>query len=367
MALVNNSESNEGEPGWTTDQVLQTTSTQETTEDTSPETLYRFTVAARSDVEDSLQTEPLYFFTKGRKERPPHRDFVINSPAAATGDEATPTTVYHYTRTQGLLGIIGHKSLRATLLQYLNDDREYLYVYQQAISYLGRIRSLDKWIDQFGDLAAGIRRGLALPNSSLPMGEPGHRFTISFTELEDDLSQWRSYGRTGDSYAIGFRTSALEEFASSMEGWSFVRCVYGESPNSRSIIRSLTETFASYGHGKYDSVEAAIDGLRRQLANLAPVTKDPSFSAEKEWRLVSPPISVNDEDYLVKYREGSNAMIPYIDVPLPAGDSNGGTLSKVVVGPGPSLPAAVLSTVGMLASHRIHIGVMPTRAPFRTV
>ena len=63
-----------------------------------------------------------------------------------------------------------------------------------------------------------------------------------------------------------------------------------------------------------------------------PAIKNPSFAEEKEWRLVSPPISV--EHPQVKFREGGSMLIPFFDLKLSEGEE---PLSIKSVSIGPTL------------------------------
>lgn len=293
-------------------------------------------------------------------------DIAVLAPAGAGEEEPhLPSVVYHYTRAGGLIGIVKNASIWATMLPYLNDDQEYLYIYRLAVNYLDRLAAFKGWVSKYPALAAAIQRQLAQADAPLPLGGPAHRFVVSFSTLEDDLSQWRSYGRPGEGYALGFDPRWFGNLA----GWQFLRCTYGEEPVGDLVQEAMHSMFRRFNAGEFESEEAAVRDLRAALAVHAPTAKHQSFSAENEWRLVSPPINVLDGDPLVEYREGLGTLIPYIQVSLSlAGDpETPPALVKLIVGPGPSMESAALSALGLMATRGIHVAVSTSDAPYRAV
>jgi hypothetical protein len=51
--------------------------------------------------------------------------------------------------------------------------------------------------------------------------------------------------------------------------------------------------------------------LRGEFYSVAASIKHPAFSAEVEWRLVSPPIDLKDK--CVQFRPGKTTLVPYIE------------------------------------------------------
>src|SRR5580698_8671217 len=98
-----------------------------------------------------------------------------------------PSILYHYTTTEGLLGIIESKELWATNILFLNDTSELVDAFKLFASEL-----------EANPIKLGERKGwlqtMILP--SLETAEVDH-FVVSFCENGDLLSQWRAYGAKG--------------------------------------------------------------------------------------------------------------------------------------------------------------------------
>jgi hypothetical protein len=121
--------------------------------------------------------------------------------------------LYHYTSGGGLLGIVDSEALWATQAQYLNDGKELGLAYDIALSLLDEFESRNP------SGTSALRTYLNNTRHS------AHIFIGSFSEQGDELSQWRAYGRTGDSYSLGFDARALASAATQI-GWRLVPCVY---------------------------------------------------------------------------------------------------------------------------------------------
>lgn len=339
-----------------------------TAKDLAPGSLHKIGVAAVSHGGVESLTAEICLLTKPSVDQLQPRRHDNSSPYSGTRPDSRKR-VYHYTRTSGLAGILKSSTLRATLLHYMNDNREYLYVYRQAVEYLRRIPDIKKHAEESPELALAIQEDLPRVKETVPTGKDAHRFVISFTEAEDDLSQWRAYGGIGEGYTLGFSATGLYDLARAMPGWSFVKCGYGEGAQHSNVVSALKRAFASYKASGRKDAEAAVEALQNALAVYAPIVKHEAFVAEREWRLISPPLSVFRDEDGVEYREGSTTLIPYVAVKLPLNgpEDAPGRLAGVSVGPGPNPDLALHSVLGLLATRGIYVGVSLTRAPYRSL
>jgi hypothetical protein len=111
--------------------------------------------------------------------------------------------VWHYTSADGLMGILAHGEMFFTHIACLNDHLEQRY---------------------FGDLVHQGVRALMMNNADPALavmlkyadGALADRdfsatwhFAACFSEVADDLGQWRGYGGGECGYAIGFDVQAL--------------------------------------------------------------------------------------------------------------------------------------------------------------
>jgi hypothetical protein len=115
----------------------------------------------------------------------------------------SPDELFHYTSPEGLIGIIGSRSLWASDMLCLNDSSEATYAH-------GLIQG-----------ALDMDNGRLLPPKHRSEFEEGLRsafrmyspFVTCFCENGDLLSQWRGYGGAGEGFALGFRRSWLASSA----------------------------------------------------------------------------------------------------------------------------------------------------------
>jgi hypothetical protein len=116
-----------------------------------------------------------------------------------------PRILYHYTTQDGLLGILLGHTIWATHSQYLNDKSEYLYALnliregakeRRLVADEAERGALDLIIDRARDYLASI-----------------NVCVCSFSSVHDSLSQWRAYGGSTSSYAIGFDRKFLSDVA----------------------------------------------------------------------------------------------------------------------------------------------------------
>lgn len=293
---------------------------------------------------------------------------------SATGERDTeggaesPQTLYHYTTAAGLQGILETKRIWATELRFLNDERELQFgidllaaELQRQVAERDTRQSLPKIIE-----VLSVHRILR------------HYFVACFCEQGDLLSQWRGYASPG-GYALGFAVEecGLPEWAvrflpvvydrpsaqSMASGWASATAdrflhVFDErldaaitGPSPQPTVAQLIKEF---GHDRFDEMEA-----------IAAALKDPSFSEEREWRIIaeSHPQAAGDREVL--FRAGSLGPTPYISVPM-SPDRDSLPLREVIVGPGPNSRARAEAVRMLLWKHGYHeVSVVTSKVPYR--
>jgi hypothetical protein len=111
--------------------------------------------------------------------------------------------LYHYTTAEGLLGILAEQTIWATNFRYLNDSTEFLYGLSivRALAARNKARRVGDRRGPWLELLDAMCDAVAA-NSNL--------YTACFSELRDDLSQWRAYGgRAEDRFCLGFNAGSL--------------------------------------------------------------------------------------------------------------------------------------------------------------
>lgn len=243
----------------------------------------------------------------------------------------TPPKLFHYTNTQGLLGILDSQYLWATHVSYLNDATEIRYTYElvEEISEdLIAQEDRDKETTSDRDDPLFIYRTF-LYRLSYKTARPKPKsdiYVACFCEEDDLLSQWRGYGSMGSGYAIGFDTNRLNHPRDSIR----LRKVEYSRDEQKQILHKILEVVGDslkrVTKGMtYDTARPHADShaliFEEEVVKYAAFFKHPTFREEQEWRLIYFPTE-NSYSSQIKFRSGSLGIIPYTQISLPDGKNN---------------------------------------------
>jgi hypothetical protein len=226
-----------------------------------------------------------------------------------------PPQLFHYTSPAGLIGIAETRRLWATNAVFLNDRKELVhaidYVHEVVENRLGTSGSKNLLSDSEKTLLKEMDRHAGAAATGI--------FVASLTEMGDQLSQWRAYCPPSGGYSIGFPSDQLKSMALAQE-YYLTPCVYDHS-TQLAIIEELIDhhvkLYRKRIKGKQTCVEVRTDvvwAFQTEVTRYGPILKHPSFSEEREWRLVSSPYSSGDAR--ICYRPGRNSIVPYSEFAL---------------------------------------------------
>lgn len=264
--------------------------------------------------------------------------------------------LYHYTTQAGLLGIVTSRQIWATGIQYLNDTTEYGY----AIELIREVSAGRKF------LCASIAPDpiSALMDGKWP-GETEGLFVTSFSELPDQLSQWRAYSRGGNGFSLGFDWGAFAPALAHLP-FSLSPCVYDPTIQRQLIGELLAPHLCPDSRPPDIDPVTALNKLMSFLSEViivAPMFKHPAFAEEREWRLVSAPLPAGHKG--LGFREGRSTLVPYVPFPL-EGPGLPFSLAEVVVGPTPHPKLSLRAVATLLAQAGLaNITVRGSAVPFR--
>jgi hypothetical protein len=271
-------------------------------------------------------------------------------------DPEPPPRLYHYTTAKGLLGIIDKKEIWASHTQYLNDQFEF----QHAVSLIKEESVAMREMPEH-DAQHPLLDQMA---SSVEDRDSINVCVCSFSECGDVLSQWRAYGR-GAGFSVSFSGPFLRGVSRKERFW-LVKCIYEEA-DQRSLLRTLLNDVLG------ENTQKELDGrgeeripggnLAAYLNRYAPILKHKSFAAEKEWRIISRPLSCTRERF--EFRPGTSMLVPYFRIPL-AGAAETLQIEEILVGPTPHPHQSRQSVQSLLLKHGLRTTkVHNTVAPFR--
>jgi hypothetical protein len=272
-----------------------------------------------------------------------------------------PTPLYHYTDVRGLSGILQDQAIWASNIHYLNDSQEFDYAVTLA---KGVILERAQATADHREKEALTTLGTRLP--------PGRRidvFVASFSEDGAILSQWRGYCPNGAGYSIGFSAEDLLNEAAG-QGFYVRPCLY-EYEAQRQLIRHVLDEVMSSVLWTRALEDLETDHLYRRAAELwlerfvpaAPIIKHEGFRVEREWRLISQPISCIDRQWRV--RPGRSMLIPYVPIKLTVIGSHV-PIRGIIVGPTPHMQLAQSALGDWLTSKNMFVWTVGnSRVPYR--
>lgn len=244
---------------------------------------------------------------------------------------ASSKTLWHYTDVTGFRGIIHSHHLRLGDARFLNDrtEREYgVSIIKHLIAH---------------ELQQGQDHFLALTAHYLMKPDAHTIHLCSFSEVPSSLSQWQRYGADGYGYCLGFAATALRRIQT--PDLQLKRVIYKPAQQlklARVRLQTLREAFRLALQNRNDppppelllGTSSALAAI--VLESIAMEFKDPSFSDEREWRLIhraltreklttiSGGLDFTPRGYVVK---------PYIHVELPRSPKKRSPLTHVICGP----------------------------------
>jgi hypothetical protein len=263
------------------------------------------------------------------------------------GNRDLPPILYHYTSQIGLIGMLNTKTIWASKIHYLNDSKEFALALDLARHELTKRIS--------AATSQGDRSRLELLRDTIYTIEGVNTCVCCFSELDDDLSQWRGYGGGDAGFSVGFTREWFRRVKETL-GLSLIRCIYDPEDQQRLIKDAIDEFLATNAEKEpdyWDRNRSHMDPDRlrtvkvlphagndfaTRLSLIAPLIKHKSFAVEKEWRLVAATVSAHK----LHHRPGRSMLIPYYKIPI-GDDDKFDSIREIVVGPTPHPELSVAS------------------------
>ncbi len=232
----------------------------------------------------------------------------------------------HYTSQAGLMGILSTETIWATNIRFLNDEHEF----QDALNLIEEIVKRSKMTPDHRDYDV-YKAFIDRVNKKLKTLYDyitESIFTFSLSQETDLLSQWRGYCPQNNGYCVVFDIDRLfEQIQAALASVHLVECVYEKDRKEKKLKKLLNAYWGEYLALETDKQRLkTIDEFADEVMLLASHFKHPSFSEEKEKRIVVFSEHVPDGDH--KFREGRFSIIPYIELPAPRE-----LIKKIVIGP----------------------------------
>ena len=222
--------------------------------------------------------------------------------------------LYHYTKSNGINGIINHNCFWATKSDFLNDPNEFSYI-RGIIDEVCRENIKNQTL-----------RDMFL-NDSIYAGREKNReyFVLSFSKCRDSITMWSEFGnKTG--YNIGFCSDDIIERIEEAAEIAYHGLVVYDSKQQKQLIRRIIcnslpnllrlplETILEAGKQdrKDNNYLEACRKFQKTAEVYAMFFKHEGFAQEQEYRF----IFKKQKDTAVYFRPKDGFMLPYIEIPL---------------------------------------------------
>jgi len=272
--------------------------------------------------------------------------------------------LYHYTSLNGVLGILGSRSLWASHVSYLNDASEFFHGISFAKDIAASLFMEDDYLAAFGWAARHALESIS----------PTDLYVTSFSEKGDLLSQWRGYCPAGAGICLGFDFGHLKDFCQD-RGYRLEKCIYTHNKQFlqvKSLVIKSLERFpklhlsraefdllspkeqveaelayryqTSEGGANQPEADAAVGQLCAEIGELAPLFKNEGFHEEAEWRILAKGSSEE-----IKFRSGPTYLVPYIELDILSSGAHS-ALKEVIIGPNPNQERCAESVEKLLSA-----------------
>ncbi len=269
-------------------------------------------------------------------------------------------TLYHYTKQDGLLGILEDRSVWATHHLALNDRMEFRHGTEIFLKVLENHNAEDPIWGCMWNVAT-LEPALEAENVNL--------FVASFSAVGDRLSQWRGYG----DFSLGFEREKMM-FS---EDFRLVPCVY-DSKLQEEYLEMLAQKIhdgikvgeppVTGAPSNKTSDETTVRPYLWLLHQVALLFKDTGFSEEREWRIISQVPWMNDHPR-IRFRRGNSGPVPYTRVTLGSTQVAPGErnlpLAQVILGPSCSSATEKFLKILLAQKDLPRVEVRKSAIPFR--
>lgn len=241
---------------------------------------------------------------------------------------AENTPLYHYTKSNGVQGIIKDRAFYATKSNFLNDTNEIYYTFSVVKEVINELPK-GEWQDVLNKQVAEYRT--LIKNQSY--------YITSFSVDPDSITLWSEFGdKTG--YNLEFDSTELVGCIGNQRKLVYHGYLIYSKKEQKAIIRQILvkEIPESIEMSLEDILDKAIKdpssravkkfcrALQKAIFIYAIFFKQEEFAAEKEYRMVFK----EKEQGEIQFREKDGFLMPYITVNF--GDDKG-LIKRITVAP----------------------------------
>jgi hypothetical protein len=269
--------------------------------------------------------------------------------------------LWHYTTWEGFEGIVRSGAIRASKVSCLNDAEELRHSVKVIVDEFAA-----QWVRSRGhDPSIHHVNGIS---ATLLARARNNTCVTCFSQAYDQLSQWRAYSKGSVGIALGFERTRLERVVTKLEA-RLAPCVYSISKqraNVSSFVTRIVEVLKGVDApgDKVREILAAMGDVMNDFIRIGSQLKDPGFREEREWRIVTPAISIGAANW--GFRRAGTMVVPYVPIDLTDERVKLAPLQAVLIGPTPHPEETANAACDLLATQpvaamQIHETSIPLR------
>jgi Protein of unknown function (DUF2971) len=292
---------------------------------------------------------------------------------------------------------VSSKKIWATEYRFLNDREEFLHAKNLALEL---VEEEPEFVGSQFPARDTLRNSVNVAFNTGALHGDRHRIMVaSFSQAEDQLSQWRGYAGSSTGVSVGLNLQSLRPPAEIDSAVVFAPCIY-KMEEKKTLLRAIFADARNYVEPWWSSViEGAMTRLQGagfvqpgfgqtilqehnseleavlrkahtslvfDLLRVASLLKNESFSEEGEWRLVLPSESILlPSNHPVEFRATRDALVPYVAIPLlRIGQEGEIPCNDLILGPG-CHPAAEVGVNLFFQQRLMYLQARHSKIPFR--
>jgi hypothetical protein len=234
--------------------------------------------------------------------------------------------IFHYTTTDGLLGILRNDELWASHISFLNDTFELVYTRNLTLEVINQLHRTNQISSKFKELVHSVANDL----ESRDRVFTPELYVFSTSLDGDSLPLWMQYSGVS-GYNIALDWWCFQQLFES-EGlpfhFTYGRVEYQESKQMEVLtkdllkIHELWRDFIDDGLGTLLADEHIQSYLKWRIEYYSVFMKHPTFQQEREFRCVFSPLDTDDipsgeePKIIIDHRSRNGLILPYMKVSI---------------------------------------------------
>lgn len=213
--------------------------------------------------------------------------------------------IYHYTDFAAFDGIIRCAELRLNNILNMNDASE------MRLFMNGICKAVTDKLNEDGEQEKSRRTEAFFQKE---MAEEFHysAYAACFSRYRDDAAQWERYGHLGQGVCIAFRESLMQKMVNGIA--SLQEVYYQEDMHGHRLVNQFYQVIKEAR--KFSENIPKLQELMNDAWVQSAAFKHPSFSSEREFRLVVSPFISNEFAVEPKYHVSTNRIKKYYPLDL---------------------------------------------------